>query len=283
MIVAPNSPRDRAQLITSPAASAAPARGIVIARKSCHSDAPSTRAASSRSRSMLAIPVLAERMKNGADTKVWARMTAPVVNGTEIPSRSSAGASSPRRPKTRSSANPATDGGRTIGRSTIASSQPFPRKRRRARTNASGRPSATVTTRLTAVVTRLSASASSTMRDPIAMASEPSKIDRPTRVRTGRPRNSATSAATTPSDRSPWCPGRRTPDPGRSNAGRRRAASSVTRAGGSRARRGSPGRPGRRTSRGTSWRRPRASMPGPRRRCRRSGGWPRPAPRWSRP
>ena len=28
-------------------------------------------------------------MKNGADTNVWARITASVVNGTEMPSRSS--------------------------------------------------------------------------------------------------------------------------------------------------------------------------------------------------
>ena len=38
MIVAPNSPSERAQLITRPAASAAPASGIVIARKSWRSD-----------------------------------------------------------------------------------------------------------------------------------------------------------------------------------------------------------------------------------------------------
>ncbi len=84
MIVAPNSPSDRAQLITRPAASAALASGTVMARNSCRSDAPSTRAASSRSRSTPAIPVRAERTKNGADTKVWARITATVVNGIEI-------------------------------------------------------------------------------------------------------------------------------------------------------------------------------------------------------
>ena len=37
-------------------------------------------------RSTPAIPVRAERMKNGAETNVWARITAIVVNGIEIPS-----------------------------------------------------------------------------------------------------------------------------------------------------------------------------------------------------
>ena len=46
-----------------------------------------------------------------------------------------------------------------MGKSTMASSRLFPRKDRRARTIASGRPIATVTTRLTAVVPRLSHSA----------------------------------------------------------------------------------------------------------------------------
>ncbi len=71
--------------MTRPAASAALASGTVIERNSWRSDAPSTRAASSRSRSTPAIPVRAERTKNGADTKIWARITATVVNGTEMP------------------------------------------------------------------------------------------------------------------------------------------------------------------------------------------------------
>ena len=87
-----------------------------------------------------------------------------MVNGTEMPRNSNGAESSPRRPKTSSSARPATDGGRTMGRSTTASSQPLPRNRRRARTKASGSPRVTVMTRLMAVVTRLSQSASSDRR-----------------------------------------------------------------------------------------------------------------------
>ena len=49
-------------------------------------------------------------------------------------------------------------------------------------------------TRLIAVVTRLSQSASSTTGDAIAIASDPSRIGRTTRVTTGSPRKSANSA-----------------------------------------------------------------------------------------
>ena len=189
--------------MTRPAASAAPASGTVIERNSCRSDAPSTRAASSMSRSTPAIPVRADRMKNGADTNVWARITATVVNGTENPSSSNGAASNPRRPNTSSRASPATDGGNTIGRSTTASIRPFAPKRRRARTKASGIPSATVITRLIAVVTRLSHSASRTTGEATATASDPSTTDRTTSVATGSPRNSANRRATAVSDRSP--------------------------------------------------------------------------------
>ena len=98
MIVAPNSPSARAQVITSPAASAAPASGTVINRKSCASVAPSTRAASSRSRLTVVIPARAERTKNGADTKVCASTTATVVKATSSPAASERTAERPRRP-----------------------------------------------------------------------------------------------------------------------------------------------------------------------------------------
>ena len=41
------------------------------------------------------MPVRAERMKNGAETKVWARITAIVVNGTEMPRTSNGVAEQP--------------------------------------------------------------------------------------------------------------------------------------------------------------------------------------------
>ena len=158
-------------------------------------------------------------MKNGADTNVWARITAIVVNGTEMPRSSKGAESSPRRPKTRRRASPATEGGRTIGRSTMVSTRPLPRNWRRARTNASGRPSVTVITRLTAVVARLSQSASRTTGEASATRSDPSTMARTTSVSTGSPRKSAKRAASAKSERSPHRPAVRRPDVERPTAG----------------------------------------------------------------
>ena len=96
-----------------------------------------------------------------------------VVNGTEIPRTLNGADRSPRRPKTSSNASPATDGGRTMGRSTTVSIRPLPRNARRASTNASGRPSTSVITRLIEVVTRLSHRASRTAGVARATWSEP--------------------------------------------------------------------------------------------------------------
>ena len=93
-----------------------------------------------------------QRTKNGADTKVCARTTATTVKAMSMPAACIGPASRPRRPNTSSSARPATAGGSTIGRSTIASTSHLPRNDRRASTIASGRPNTTVRTRLTAVV-----------------------------------------------------------------------------------------------------------------------------------
>ena len=179
--------------MTRPAARAVAARGAVIRRNSCNSEAPSTRAAASRSRSTFTKPVRAERMKNGAETKVWARITATIVNGIPSPSGSPI---SPRRPNTRSRPRPATAGGRTIGRSTIVSTSQDPRNVRRAINQASGRPNITVSTRLIEVVTRLRIRASSTTGVVSASVSEPSRVARAIRTTTGNPRNSNVRPAT---------------------------------------------------------------------------------------
>ena len=76
-----------------------------------------------------------------------------------------------------------------------------------------------MTTRLIAVVTRLSQSASRTSGEASATRSEPSRIDRATRVATGSPRNRANSPATASSERSPQ-------PPDRAAAGRVRPAAS---------------------------------------------------------
>ncbi len=99
MIVAPNSPSARAQLMTSPAARAPPARGTEMRRKTSTSDAPSTRAASSRSPSTAASPARALRMKNGAETNTWARITATVLNAISTPEHGQRLAQQPAPPE----------------------------------------------------------------------------------------------------------------------------------------------------------------------------------------
>ena len=79
-----------------------------------------------------------------------------------------------------------TAAGRSAGRRPPRSS-PCRGTRRRARTIASGRPRATVTTRLMAVVTRLSQSASRTTGEASATCSEPSRIDRHDEGEDGQP------------------------------------------------------------------------------------------------
>ena len=197
-------------------------------------------------------------MKNGAETNVIARMTATVVNGTEIPRNSNGAASSPRRPNTRRRARPATDGGRTMGMSTTVSMRLLPRKARRARTNASGSPRTTVMTRLIDVVTRLSHNASSTAGVASAICSEPLRTALATRLRTGIPRNRVNRTATPRTERSPHRP----VPPGRPECTARAALSSLTtRAEGTRSRSGSPGHPDRRTRSGRSWPHPRSRRP----------------------
>ena len=182
-----------------------------------------------------------------------------------MPNASNGTASRPRRPKTRRRANPATDGGRTMGRSIIASTRPLPRNCRRAMTKARGSPNATVIPRLMAVVTRLNDSASRTAGDAIASWREPSRIARATSVSTGSPRNSARSPATATSEPSPQ-PARST----RVSVDRATlegafpglpAASVLTSAAGTRSCPGSPGRRVPRTRPGTTWRPPHSETP----------------------
>ena len=78
-------------------------------------------------------------MKNGAATKNWATTTAAVVNGSDSPTRREWLAEDAAPPNTSSSARPATDGGKTIGRSTIVSIAVRPGSRPRARASARGR------------------------------------------------------------------------------------------------------------------------------------------------
>ena len=155
-----------------------------------------------------------------------------------------------RAARTRATApDPATDGGRTIGRSTTASSQPLPRNCRRARTNASGRPSDTVITQ---------ADRGGDQAQPERIEDRGRRDGRRERPVEDRPHDERDDRQAKEEREEPGDDSERAVAPaarvarsgrGRSGAGRPRAAglpatSSITRAAGTRSRPGSPGRSG---------------------------------------
>ena len=239
----------------------------MIDRNSCRSDAPSTRAASSRSRSTPAIPVRAERMKNGADTNVWARITATVVNGTAIP-RTSNGADEQPAPAEHEQQREPGDRRRQHDRQVddrlepALAAEPSPGEDERERQPEGdgddeadrGRDEAQRTARRGRPARRA--------RSRASRRGSPGRRARAT----GSPRKSANRAASATSERSPQPPRPRAAAaigraaarrrPGRP-AGRRRSRRRQE----PERRRGSPARRARRTSRGRPWPRPRSSRP----------------------
>ena len=114
-------------------------------RNSWPSVAPSTRAASSRSRSTPGDPrPRREDEERRRDERLGQDHREEGERDLDPQRRPASRRTTPRRPKASRSASPATDGGRTIGRSTTASSSREPRNRRRASTKASGSPKTTV-------------------------------------------------------------------------------------------------------------------------------------------
>ena len=99
VIVAPNSPRARAQVSTVPAASEGQMSGSVTRRKTVRRRAPRLRAASSSRWFIERSPDSTVITKNGMATNDSATMTPARVNGSEIPNaRSSGWPMNPRRP-----------------------------------------------------------------------------------------------------------------------------------------------------------------------------------------
>ena len=141
VIVAPNSPRARAQHSTAPAKTEGAISGSVTRRNTSHRPAPRVRAASSYRRSIDRSPASTVRTRKGIATNVAARIAPKVVNGTRIPIASSAGPKRPRRPNAKRSATPPTTGGRIIGRVVSARATSRPGNGTRAYTHASGTPS----------------------------------------------------------------------------------------------------------------------------------------------
>src|SRR6267143_2289361 len=141
VIVAPNSPKARAQQRTAPATSDGRTSGRVTLQSTVHPLAPNVRAASSKRVSIERRPASTVITRKGIATKVSAIIAPAVVNGRWIPKVfASQPPSKPRRPKASSSATPPTTGGRTIGRTVTARSTARPGKVSRAKVHASGTP-----------------------------------------------------------------------------------------------------------------------------------------------
>ena len=166
MIVAPNSPSERAQPSTVPAITPGSASGTVTRRKVVQRVAPSVAAASSnRGSAERSAPSIAITTK-GIETKTCASTTPYVVKGKAKPVQSSSGSPiTPVRPKALRRATPATTGGSTSGTVTSARSAPRPRKSTRASSQASGRPRRRQKTIAIVEVTSESRSASSATRE----------------------------------------------------------------------------------------------------------------------
>src|SRR5262249_54998375 len=142
-IVAPNSPRARAQVNAAPAITEGAMSGSTTRRNVVNRRAPSGAAASSERVWGAQRAASTTITKKGMATNASARIAPQVVNGSVMPNQSSRYCPTrPRRPKARSSATPPTTGGSTIGSRTSARTRRRPGRSVRARTHARGRPKA---------------------------------------------------------------------------------------------------------------------------------------------
>ena len=89
VIVAPNSPRARAQHSTAPAPRDGAIKGTVTRRNTVIGFAPSVAAASSKPRSAARSAPSAVMTRKGMATNVWASTTAAGVNGIVSPNHPS--------------------------------------------------------------------------------------------------------------------------------------------------------------------------------------------------
>ncbi len=121
MMVAPNSPSALAQVITLPLKIEDHEIGRVIKRKVSQRLAPSRAEACFNSESTVEKPIVAAFIYKEEATKVCAIITAIIVKGMEISNEEKKSPNNPLRPKAIKSAIPATEGGKTVGRSMMVS------------------------------------------------------------------------------------------------------------------------------------------------------------------
>src|SRR6478609_5039434 len=191
VIVAPNSPRARAQQSTAPAPIPGATSGRVTRRNVVQRAAPSVAATSSNRASAARSAPSTLTTRNGIATNVSATTTAGVVKGRLQPVASYSGRpSKPCRPSTRKRATPPTTGGSTSGTVTRARSSERPRISDRASTHASGTPRSAETA--VAEVAQISESRSASPTPGAVSAG----TNRPQGARTSSPTSGSTRKAT---------------------------------------------------------------------------------------
>ena len=155
VMVAPNSPRQRARARAVPLARPGTAMGRVTHHRTREGPAPRAAAVSSNPRERVRRAASSVMTRKGRETKTWAMTTAAVEKATEIPMACMWAPSTPLRPKAVRSARPATTGGSERGSATRIRAARTPRHSRDSRI-ARGTPTRTSTTTAARHVLRLS-------------------------------------------------------------------------------------------------------------------------------
>src|SRR5262245_14838277 len=140
VIVAPNSPRARANANTAPAMMPGNVSGSVTVKNVHVRLAPSVAAASSNLRSTASIEILIAPTRSGKAITPQARAAPVQRNEKTMPMLARASPNNPLRPNASSNRYPVTTGGRTSGRYMIALTRAFPGKSLRANTHAMAMP-----------------------------------------------------------------------------------------------------------------------------------------------
>jgi hypothetical protein len=143
-MVAPNSPNALAQVITLPLKIEVQDKGNVIYLKVCQRVAPSRADACFSSVSTEEKPIVAALIYRGEATNVCAIITAITVKGIVISMEDKKAPNNPLRPNAISRAMPATEGGKTVGRSMMVSIRRCNRKLRCDNSRATGVPKSSV-------------------------------------------------------------------------------------------------------------------------------------------
>src|SRR6266542_2885911 len=195
VIVAPNSPRARAQHNTAPAPRDGAIMGTVTRRNTVIRVAPRVAAASSKPWSAERSAPSTVMIRNGIATKVSAITTATGEKGIVTPNQEYRYLpSKPVRPNASSNATPPTTGGSTSGSVTSARNSRCPAKLPRASTHASGTPMITAIA-VAADAVHSDSTSAWTASEPLSTAASRCQGTRNTSPASGSTRNAIATIA----------------------------------------------------------------------------------------